>query len=220
MTGRAINPGVSGRMQAGIGLVLLIALATPWARLGMEASMWRHMLMQFPCWLIVGGLLAGGLGPRSRAALSSWNTHGVAGLTAASIILALLMVPRLLDLALYVPGVELAKLAALLLVGAALRLSWQPAGLILQSFFLGYMVAMMAVVGMLYMDSPVRLCNAYLLDDQASLGRWLVAWASIIGVTWLIHAGRALMRQEEEQLRARQNLLKHAGESPPIRRAH
>jgi hypothetical protein len=49
--------------------------------------------------------------------------------------LAVLMVPRVLDLALLRPEVEGAKLAALLLAGAALRLSWRPAGLVLQFFF-------------------------------------------------------------------------------------
>lgn len=185
-----------GWLQAGAGGALLAVLLLPALRHAMEATMWRHMLVQFPCWLLAGGLLAGAPGAGWRRAVAGWNIYGVAGFTAASIVLAILMVPRTLDLALYRPAIEAAKLIALLLTGAALRLSWRPAGLILQSFFLGYIVAMMAVVGMLYQESPLRLCNAYLLDDQESLGSWLVATATIIGIAWLLHAGRRLIRQE------------------------
>ena len=38
---------------------------------------------------------------------------------------------------------------------------------------------MMAVAGQLYADSPVRICNAYLLDDQTRLGEWLIALAGV-----------------------------------------
>ena len=37
---------------------------------------------------------------------------------------------------------------------------------------------MTAIVGLLYIDSPLRLCNAYLQDDQIRLGQWLVASAA------------------------------------------
>ena len=76
---------------------------------------------------------------------------------------------------------------ALLLAGAALRLSWQAAGLLMQGFFLGNMLPMTAVVGQLYIDSPLRLCNAYLLDDQIRLGTWLIAVAALLALGWLAH---------------------------------
>lgn len=180
----------------GAGLALLAVLVLPWVRHGMEATMWRHMLVQAPCWLVAGALVAGAAGARARAMLAAWNRQGIAGLTLASLVLALLMVPRLLDLALYRPGVEVAKLGALLLAGATLRLSWRPAGLVVQGFFLGGTLAMMAMAGMLYQDTPQRLCNAYLLGDQLALGRWLVSVASGVGGVWLIHAARVLMREE------------------------
>lgn len=75
------------------------------------------------------------------------------------------------DVAAYAGAIPV--LASLLLAGAALRLSWRPAGLILQSFSLGYLVAMMAAVGMLYTDSPLRLCNAYRLDHDPPGNRTL-----------------------------------------------
>jgi hypothetical protein len=68
------------------------------------------------------------------------------------------------------------------LAGAALRLSWRPAGLVVQGFFLGNVLPMTAVVGQLYIDAPLRLCNAYLLDDQARLGQWLIALAALLAL--------------------------------------
>ena len=100
-------------------------------------------------------------------------------------VLAVLMVPRVLDLALVSAPVEASKCVALLCAGAALRLSWAAAGLVVQGFFLGNMLPMTAVVGQLYIDSPLSLCNAYLLDDQARLGIWLVSFAALLAVAWL-----------------------------------
>ena len=174
------------------GGALALVLALPWTREAMESSMWRHMLLQFPAWLLAGALLAAALPPRARAAVARWNAHGIAGLVAVAVTLAVLMVPRVLDLALRRPDIEAAKLATLLLAGVALRLSWRPAGLVVQFFFLGNLLPMMVVVGQLYIDSPLRLCNAYLLDDQARLGAWLIGGAAVLGAAWLAWTGWVL----------------------------
>jgi hypothetical protein len=50
-----------------------------------------------------GALLAAALPPRARAAVARWNAHGIAGLVAVAVTLAVLMVPRVLDLALRRP---------------------------------------------------------------------------------------------------------------------
>ena len=131
----------------------------------------RHMLVQFPLLLCGGALLVANLSSRTRAFVDRWNAHGISGLVGVSLALAVLMVPRVLDLALIDPVIEIAKCTALVLAGGALRLSWRPAGMVVQAFFLGNVLPMTAVVGQLYIDSPVRVCNAYLLDDQALLGQ-------------------------------------------------
>ena len=179
-----------------LGLALLALLIVPVARHALEASMWRHMMLQFPAWMAVGALLVAGLPASARGRVARWNAHGIAGLVTVAVVLALLMVPRVLDLALQRPLVEVIKLAALLVAGAALALSWQRAGLVLQFFFLGNALPMMVVVGSLYVDSPLRLCNAYLLDDQVRLGRWLVALAVVLALLWLAWAGWLLVRRD------------------------
>lgn len=178
------------------GGAVLVLLALPAVRQAMEASMWRHMIVQAPLWIAAGALVAGAASERIRQALAPWNASGLSGLAIATVSLALLMVPRTLDLALVVPEIETAKLAALFATGAALRLSWRRASPVLQFFFLGNTLSMMAIAGMLYMNSPLRLCNAYLLDDQERLGLWLTTSAAVFGVAWLVWITVVLMRRE------------------------
>ncbi len=65
---------------------------------------------------------------------------------------------------------------------------------------------MAAVVGQLYIDSPLRLCNAYLLDDQARLGQWLVSIAALLAVGWLAKAACWAVRRETVVEQAGQTL--------------
>ncbi len=196
MTAPLALPAATPARQALLGALLLAVLALPLARSVLELSMWRHMVLQAPLWMLGGALLAAGLGPRARARVARWNAHGISGLLAAALVLALLMVPRVLDLALVSPAVEAAKCAALALAGAALRLSWRAAGLVVQGFFLGNVLPMTAVVGQLYIDSPTRVCNAYLLGDQDRLGQWLVGMAAVLAVAWLAQAAWRVARSD------------------------
>lgn len=190
--------GCTPRAQATLGLALGALLAWPTLRLALEATMWRHMVLQFSLLMLAGALLAAALPPRARVAVARWNAHGIAGLVLVAGVLAVLMVPRVLDLALRDAGIEAAKCAALLGAGAALRLSWHAAGLVVQGFFLGNVLPMMAVVGQLYIDSPLRLCNAYLQGDQARLGQWLIALAALLALGWLAQVGWWMARREGE----------------------
>ncbi|WP_255568993.1 hypothetical protein [Comamonas sp. NLF-1-9] len=183
--GRKLIALLGDRRLAWLGLLLAAVLALPAARALLEASMWRHMVLQYPLWMLAGALLAGGLSAHARERLARWNASGISGLLLAGTVLAVLMIPRVLDLALVAPAVELAKCSALLTAGAALRLSWRQAGLVAQGFFLGNMLLMGAVVGQLYAQSPLRLCNAYLLGDQERLGQWLTAISTMVALLWL-----------------------------------
>ena len=175
-----------------LALLAVIALiASPPARNFLEASMVRHMLLQYPLLMLCGAGLAGGLlaAPAARATarqppLSNWNAHGITGLFGTALALAVLMIPRVLDLALLHPWVACAKMAALVACGAAIYRSWRPAGWLVQGFFLGQVLPMMAVVGSLYESSPTRVCNAYLLGDQMLLGQWLAWIAAAIALVW------------------------------------
>jgi hypothetical protein len=184
------------RRQALAGLALLALLAWPALHQYLQASMWRHMLLQYLLWMAAGALLAPAIPPRMRGAIARCNAHGLSGLVFTAVVLAVLMVPRVLDLALREPAIDLAKCAALVLAGSALRLSWPAATPVVQGFFLGNLLPMTFVVGQLYLESPLRLCNAYLLDDQARLGRWLSGLAVLLALAWLLRVGWRLARPD------------------------
>ena len=181
---------------------LLLVLAMPPVRQFLETSMTRHMLVQFPLLAFSGFLLAGTLSRPFVERINRWNDYGITGLFATALLLALLMIPRVLDLALIDVRIEITKWLALLASGVALRLSWQPAGWLLQGFFLGNVLPMTAVVGYLFESSPVRVCNAYLLDDQAWLGQGLEWLSGIVAAAWFACLLRALMHKEAAALEA------------------
>lgn len=185
---------------AGMSVALLCLLAWPGVRHGLEASMTLHMLVQYPLLMLAGFLFASASPPRWTAHLNRWNAHGISGLLAVAVMLAILMIPRVLDLALVDSRTEILKCLALLACGAAIALSWQTAGLLVQGFFLGNVLPMMVVTGNLYETSPVRICNAYLLDDQTRLGQLLVWIATAIAAAWFAWLVRALMRRDAAML--------------------
>lgn len=175
------------------GLALAVTLMLPPLRHALESGMGLHMLVQYPALLLAGALLGAGVPGAARRRLAAWNALGISGLVACTLVLAVAMIPRVLDLALVDVRVEAVKVAALLLAGAALLPSWRAAGLIVQGFFLGNVLPMTAIVGTLYADSPLRLCNAYRLDDQQQLGQALVWIGIAVALAWLARAGRRLM---------------------------
>lgn len=179
--------------QSYLGCLLLVALLLPPVRHASEASMTAHMLLQYSGLLLAGGWLAHGVvGPAFsgwRRRLHDCNELGVAGLLYVALTLAVLMVPRVLDLALVDLRIEGLKFVALLMAGMALRLSWRRAGVVVQAFFLGHVLPMMVVVGTLYQDAPARVCNAYRLDDQQTLGMALCWISGAVAALWLLHLG-------------------------------
>lgn len=181
----------AARLLAGPALLALL-LAT---RGALEATMLRHMLLQLPLLVLCGVAWRAWLAraPALAARLAALDQHGLAGFAAASFATALWMIPRALEAALDLPAVALLKFASLLLVGACLPGSLGRAHLAVQLFFVANLCAMTAIAGMLYQELPQRLCNAYLLDDQALAGRALVGLALALGLAWCIaQRGRLL----------------------------
>lgn len=166
-------------------LLLLLMLVPPLRKM-IESSMAAHMLIQYPCLMVAGALLVERVPSRWLEAAQRWNELGIAGLVCSALTLAVLMIPRVLDLSLVNGQVEAIKLIALIANGAALRLSWKRAGVVVQTFFLGNVLPMTGVAGTMYQDSAVRLCNAYRLDDQQYLGLALVVIAVATAALWLL----------------------------------
>ena len=181
---------------------LALTMLLPPIRHTLEQRMVLHMLLQFPLFVLIGLLLAGQLSAPCRARIARWNIYGITGLVFVAIAAAIGMVPRLLDLALIDVRVEITKCAALVLCGLALRLSWRQAGIVVQLFFLGNVLPMMAIAGSLYIETPQRLCNAYRLEEQLYVGKGLIWLAAGLGTLWLIRVGLLYSREDGPKLQA------------------
>ncbi len=160
-------------------------LNIPSIRRMMEIDMAYHMLLQFPLILLAGWLLEKMLPMQIKTGFQAWNCTGITGLLAASMILMFWMIPRALDLVLVNPALEFLKFLSLALAGMALASSWPLAGMIVRGFFLGNLLPMMMVVGWLYIEAPVRLCNSYLSNDQLRTGSGLLALSIAASLLWL-----------------------------------
>ena len=184
--------------QTYTAVALASVVLSPPVRHMLEKDMALHMLLQFSLLILVGVLLAGQVTSVGRASIARWNTYGIAGLGFVAIAAALGMVPRLLDLALVDLRVEWIKCVVLVICGLSLRLSWRQAGIVVQFFFLGNVLPMMAIAGSLYIETPQRLCNAYRLDEQLLVGQELMWLAGGLGTLWLVHVGWKYSREDKE----------------------
>lgn len=186
-------PWPSGWRWGGAALALL---ALPPVRAAMESSMTTHMLAQYPALVLTGVVLGRGLPQGCRRRLGMWNHMGISGLAFTTLALAVLMIPRVLDLALVDARVDALKYTALVSCGLALAVSWRPAGTVVQAFFLGNVLPMTAAVGLIYQQAPLQLCNAYRVDEQQMAGLALVWVALFLGIGWLSFVFGLLIQKE------------------------
>lgn len=166
------------------GLAVVAVAAAPPVRGLLEARMALHMLVQIPLLVLAGYGLSAALPARFRQTLQSFNAHGVTGWALASLVLAFWMLPRALDAAVVDAWTDAAKFSALLLAGAALRGSWAASRPVIPLFFIGNWAWMTATAGLLYVEAPQRLCNAYLLGDQSITGYGLIVAAVLLPLLW------------------------------------
>jgi hypothetical protein len=124
----------------------------------------------------------------------SWNAYGIPGLLFVSLVGAGWMIPKALDDALVDWRVAAFKYIGLPLCGGLLSASVRRANVVIKLFFLGNFCWMSAIVGMVYLDQPIRLCNAYLQDDQIWAGRGLIALAIVLPSCWLLVALKPIWR--------------------------
>jgi len=182
----ALGPPGGSRCLALAPVLLYLMLATPLARHVLESNMSAHVLIQMPLLAGLGALAALLLPMRLRTGLLEVFGGAVPLTTLALVASGYWMLPRAMDAALEGQTAEIAKFISLpLLVGAPLALAWRRLGLIGRGFVLTNMISMLAVLGWLYIAAPVRVCNNYLVDAQASAGWWMVKLAVVSLLCWL-----------------------------------
>ena len=170
------------------GLALFVlgcALSVPPARSLIEQSMAWHMVVQMPMLVAAGWLL---VGSRSHAAglrvLGDWNRFGLTGFITGQLIATYWMLPLAIDRAVVLPQADAFKLVSLLVCGAVLRASFGRSPAVLQLFFVGYAVSMLASAGIFLATTDKRLCNAYSLDGQFNAGSGVALLGAALGCAW------------------------------------
>jgi len=181
----ALKISLSRYAPFGLGALYLL-LAMPAARTSLEATMSAHMLVQIPL-LAASGFIAGCLLPaRWQDSLLAAAGGAIPWVLLAIFTSSYWMLPRALDAALANPLTEAAKFLSLpALVGLPLALAWTQLSVIGRGFIWTNVISMLAVLGWLYIVAPVRVCNSYLMDQQADAGWLMVTLAVLLFVGWL-----------------------------------
>ncbi|MGB9430548.1 MAG: hypothetical protein WCC11_11850 [Gammaproteobacteria bacterium] len=178
------------RYSISIAALMYIVLLLPPVQHVLTASMAAQMLVQIPLLIAVGWLLRDALPPRLAAATDAWNHNGITGLVLATLATAYWMLPRSLDAAATEALVTAAKFISVpLLIGLPMGLSWRRMGFVVRGLFILELVAMFFRLGWLYLISPVRLCNNYLIGDQQRSGKYML----VIGAAILVWVGVKLL---------------------------
>jgi hypothetical protein len=163
---------------------LYLCLAMPPARALLEATMTAHMLVQIPLLVVIGIVACLLLPMRWQDSLLDAAGGAVACVSLAVFASTWWMLPRALDAALENPLADAAKFLSLpALVGLPLALAWKRLSAIGRGFVWTNFVSMLAVLGWLYIAAPVRVCNNYLVDEQAAAG-WLMVKLSVLLFAW------------------------------------
>ena len=182
-----------------------LCLLWPTVRYVIESRMSLHMLLEFPL-LFASGWVAMGWGRgvptvrRAMAPLAVFDWHGWTGATLASCVAAFWMLPLALDATLMSDAVAIAKYTSWWLTGFTLARSWYRMAPEVVLFFVGNLSWMAASAGMLYLQTPARLCVNYLIDDQQRTGLGLIGLALLLGGLALRKALQ--VRPEREAVRS------------------
>tara|TARA_B110001469_G_scaffold104700_1_gene103703 strand:- start:1010 stop:1621 length:612 start_codon:yes stop_codon:yes gene_type:complete len=169
----------------GLLLSLYLIIVSPISTI-LESTMVGHVLLQLPLLVTIGMFAADVVPAKLKNMIILINAGGIFGCISITFIFLVWMIPRWLDASLVYETVALAKYASLIVGGVLLRMSWPIAHPITRGLLQIEFIAMLLRLGWLYLISPERLCNSYLLSDQIWLGRGLLIIAFALCLTWLI----------------------------------
>lgn len=179
--------GLWGRRTVkGLIVIAPLCLCWPAVRHLIESRMSLHMLLEFPMllasgWVATPSVIRRAWGKGSVTALRWLDPQGWVGATATTCVSIFWMLPLALDATLMSPGMATIKYASWWVVGGLLRHSWQRMAPEVLWFFIGNLAWMSATAGMLYLDTPARLCVNYLINDQRHTGVGLVLLSLLLG---------------------------------------
>lgn len=183
-----------------IGLALCLlgsALSVPPGRSLIEQSMAWHMVVQMPILFAGGWFLMGSARDLSKRSPRSWNQFGLTGFIAAQFIITYWMLPISIDRAVIMPQVDALKLLSLMASGALIQTSVSRSPVVLQLFFVGYIVSMLISTGVFLATTERRLCNAYSMESQLSAGYGVITLSVALACAWAFRSNRITPKQED-----------------------
>lgn len=180
-----VKPNKTYWLYAAIIVWLLITL-TPLGK-WMESSMPVHVLVEIPVLVIIGIIIGEFTKEKFTPMLTLLNHGGITGMILVSILFAFWMIPRWLDASLTIEAISLAKYISLPLgVGIPLAWSWNALHPIARAVVKIEFLSMLFRLGWIYIISPTRLCNNYLINEQEILGKCILVIGILLSMTWLI----------------------------------
>jgi Co/Zn/Cd efflux system component len=182
-----------------IGLALCLlgsALSVPPGRSLIEQSMAWHMVVQMPILFAGGWFLMIGARDLSKRSPNGWNQFGLTGFIAAQFILTYWMLPISIDRAVVMPQVDVLKLLSLIASGALIQTSVSRSPVVVQLFFVGYIVSMLISTGVFLATTERRLCNAYSMESQLSAGYGVVAFGVALACAWAFRVNRLNLKPD------------------------
>ncbi|MBL6707890.1 MAG: hypothetical protein ISP99_01045 [Pseudomonadales bacterium] len=112
---------------------------------------------------------------------------GIPGILITIFTIAFWMIPRWIDASLTNTSVEWIKHSSLVLLGGIpLALSWERLYPVARGAVKIEFLSMLFRLGWLYLISPDRFCNSYLLEDQIWLGWGMIIIGMALTLTWLV----------------------------------
>jgi len=181
----AVKITQSRNISFGLGALYLF-LALPAVRTSLEAVMAVHMLVQIPLLTAIGIIACRLLPIHWQDSLLDAMGGAIPCVLLAIFASSYWMLPRAMDAALANPLAEVAKFISLpVLVGLPLSLAWKQLSAIGRGFVLTNFISMMSMLGWLYIEAPVRVCNYYLVNQQTDAGWMMVKISILLIVGWM-----------------------------------
>lgn len=179
-----LNPNV--KVFIAIIASLLALVATP-LKSSLESTMASHVLIEIPILILIGVGLGQVILSFNKNFLLEFDRGGIAGILITSFTIGFWMIPRWLDASLVDDHVSIAKFMSLVfLAGLPLAISWRRLGFIARGVVKIEFLGMLFRLGWLYLISPNRLCNSYLIEDQIWLGKGFLILGITFSVSWII----------------------------------
>lgn len=189
-----------------LSILLWLGIAlTPLGTL-LEASLLGHMLVEIPMLISIGVIIGIRIKDKINAVLGSVNINGIPGILISCFTLAFWMIPRWLDASVNIEYIAYLKYLSLpLLAGIPLACSWQNLHPIARGVIKIEFLTMLFRLGWLYLISPDRLCNNYLLSEQKLVGQYLIIAGFTIGIIWLV---QVFFRTSDTKTHSQNNIIK------------